>query len=224
MDRASTIATNIHLLGYDILPNILNPHEIQGLIQVLGNPEGPGKRDVLSIAAVGALAISSRLLDLVGACIPGKPRAVRGLYFDKSPDTNWAVTWHQDVTLVVKGQAEVAGFGPWSIKDGMPHVQPPANLLEQMVTVRFHLDDCDENNGALHVLVGSHCFGRATPADIKHLSNECDEYICRVPAGGAMFMRPLLLHCSKRSQSNRHRRVLHIEYAGFDLPKPLEWC
>jgi hypothetical protein len=31
-------------------------------------------------------------------------------------------------------------------------------------------------------------------------------------------MRPLLLHASGRSTSQRHHRVLHIEYAAFALP------
>ena len=44
-----------------------------------------------------------------------------------------------------------------------------------------------------------------------------------VPVGGALVMRPLLLHASRRSQSGWHRRVLHIEYAGCDFPEPLQW-
>src|SRR6516164_5063036 len=209
MDQASKIQSTVNLLGYDILPNVLTAAEVQDLIHALGRPEGAGIRGVLDIPLVAALAVSSRIMDLVSACIPGTPRAVRTIYFDKSSDTNWSVGWHQDVTLAVKAKEDVPGFGQWSIKDGVPHVQAPANLLEQMVTIRLHLDDCDETNGALRVLMGSHCFGRVTTADMKHLSLECPEYICRVPSGGALLMRPLLLHCSRRSQDNRHRRVLH---------------
>ena len=54
----------------------------------------------------------------------------------------------------------MAEFGPWSVKDGVPHVQAPAEYLEQMLAVRLHLDDADEENGALRVLVGSHRLGR----------------------------------------------------------------
>ena len=36
-------------------------------------------------------------------------------------------------------------------------------------------------------------------------------------------MRPLLLHASARSTTDRHRRILHIEYAGFPLPEGLRW-
>jgi hypothetical protein len=36
-------------------------------------------------------------------------------------------------------------------------------------------------------------------------------------------MRPLLLHASSPSINPQHRRVIHIEYTGVDLPHELEW-
>jgi Phytanoyl-CoA dioxygenase (PhyH) len=210
-------------LGFEIVPRVLSPIQVEELLSVLGAVGGPGRRGVLGVPAVAQVARSNDLLSLVGPWVSGRVRPVRAIYFDKTPDVNWAVAWHQDLTLAAKGRAEVPGFGPWTVKDGVPHVQAPAHLLEQMLSLRLHLDDCDEANGALWVLAGSHKFGRADLATIKGLSQECPERLCRVNAGGATLMRPLLLHCSRRSQVNRHRRVLHIEYAGFDLPEPLEW-
>jgi ectoine hydroxylase-related dioxygenase (phytanoyl-CoA dioxygenase family) len=96
-------------------------------------------------------------------------------------------------------------------------------FLQQMLTIRLHLDDCDENNGALRILTGSHKFGLIGAEHILGLIKECPDLLCRVTARGALVIRPLVLHASSRSQSNRHRRVLHIEYAGFELPHPLEW-
>jgi ectoine hydroxylase-related dioxygenase (phytanoyl-CoA dioxygenase family) len=148
---------------------------------------------------------------------------VRAIYFDKSAEANWLVPWHQDLTIAVRDAAEVPGFGPWSTKDGIPHVQPPAELLERMLTVRLHLDDADATNGALRVLPGSHRFGRLPPERIKELRGEQPEFLCASRAGDALLMRPLLLHASSRSTSPRHRRILHIEYAAFDLPKELRW-
>ena len=155
--------------------------------------------------------------------LPPSPRPVRALYFDKSPGANWLVAWHQDLTLAVRTRVEVQGFGPWSIKDGVQHVQPPVGLLEQMLTVRLHLDDCDETNGALRVLPGTHRLGRLDAERIRELREEHSEVVCKVAAGGVLLMRPLLLHASARSQSTRHRRMLHIDYAGFGLPEPLGW-
>jgi ectoine hydroxylase-related dioxygenase (phytanoyl-CoA dioxygenase family) len=155
--------------------------------------------------------------------LPIEPVPVRGLLFDKSADANWLVVWHQDLTLAVRERCEAPGFGPWSVKDGVPHVQAPAECLAQMVAVRLHLDDADEHNGALRVLAGSHRFGRLSPARIDELRRELREVVCTAAAGDALLMRPLLLHASSRSASERRRRVLHIEYAGFQLPAGLEW-
>lgn len=217
------IPQRVDLLGFEIVPKVLNSAEVEELKSALGELHGPGRRGVLNVPAVARLACSPGVLDLVRRYLPREPRAVRAIYFDKSPEANWAVAWHQDLTLAVKVRAEVPGFGPWSVKEGVPHVQPPVQLLQEMLTVRLHLDDCDELNGALRVLEGSHRFGRSDLGAIQGLRYECPEHLCRVSAGGAMLMRPLLLHCSRRSQSERHRRVLHLEYAGFELPAPLQW-
>ena len=133
------------------------------------------------------------------------------------------MAWHQDLTIAVTHQADVPGFGPWSTKDGVVHVQPPVELLQDMITLRLHLDDTDESNGALKVLPGSHVHGRLAAADIERLRGSISEEICRAQRGDALLMRPLILHASGRSTSDRHRRILHIEYAGNDLPDGLHW-
>jgi hypothetical protein len=38
-----------------------------------------------------------------------------------------------------------------------------------------------------------------------------------------MVMRPLLVHASNRSISNKRRRVVHIEFSKVKLPPPLYW-
>jgi hypothetical protein len=48
--------------------------------------------------------------------LPAQPRPVRSIYFDKTPETNWMVAWHQDLTLSVRDRIDVAGFGPWSVE------------------------------------------------------------------------------------------------------------
>ena len=92
-----------------------------------------------------------------------------------------------------------------------------------MLTVRLHLDAADEGNGALRVLPGTHRLGRLSPAQIQEQRAGQADVLCTVVAGDALLMRPLLLHASGRSTSERHRRVLHIEYAGFALPDRLQW-
>lgn len=209
--------------GFAIAPQVLDKAEREELIEQLGPASGAGRRGILELPPITKLARSEQLLNLVRPHLSAQPRPVRGIYFDKTADTNWLVTWHQDLTIAVRDKINVPGFGPWSVKDGVPHVQPPVPLLEQMLTVRLHLDDCSESNGALHVISGSHNSGRLLAADIQQIRTQQLATVCSVAAGDALLMRPLLLHSSGRSRTTGHRRVIHIEYASFALPQGLHW-
>lgn len=148
-------------------------------------------------------------------------RLVRAIFFDKVPGANWSVPWHQDLTIAVKERVEVSGYDPWSLKDGVVHVQPPISVLEAMVTVRIHLDDCFEDNGPVRVKSGSHLHGRIAESQIGSWNGI--EVSCVGGAGSVLLMRPLLLHASSPATNPSHRRVLHLEYAAYELVKPLEW-
>jgi len=210
-------------LGFARIPAVLDATELSDLLTALGPTTGPGRRGLLSNPSVAALASSRTLLDLVRPHLPAPPVPTRAIFFDKSPDTNWLVPWHQDLTIALREQRDVPGFGPWSTKDGIPHVQPPIPFLEQMLTVRLHLDPTDASNGALRILPGSHRSGRLDPAQIQQWRERQPEFPCTAAAGDVLLMRPLLLHASARSTTDRHRRILHIEYAGFPLPEGLHW-
>ncbi len=214
---------SIERSGFAMLQGILDAEERRVLLAELGDAEGAGRRGVLAAPAVAALARSPKVLDLVRPHLPAEPLPVRAIYFDKSPGSNWLVPWHQDLTLAVRERRECPGFGPWSVKEGIPHVQPPVGLLERMLTIRLHLDDADESNGALRVLPGTHREGRLSAERIRELRAEIPEHLCSAAKGDALLMRPLLLHASGRSTGAGRRRVLHLEYEGFDLPGGLEW-
>ena len=150
-------------------------------------------------------------------------RPIKLTIFDKTPHANWKVPWHQDLTISVQKQRDVPGFGPWTIKDGVPHVQPPVTVLEHVIAVRVHLDDTPSENGALRILPGTHKLGRLSEQQIASLRRQ-QEVVCPVPAGGAMLMSPLLLYASSASESPAHRRVLHFEFRAALLPGGLEWA
>jgi len=215
-------ASDLDVLGFAIVPQVLDQAACEALRDLLGDAEGAGTRGILRMPEVVRLA-ESLLADLVRPHLPTKLLPVRGIYFDKRPETNWLVAWHQDLTLALKERVEVPGFGPWSVKEGVPHVQPPVGLLEQMLSVRLHLDDADSTNGALRVLPGTHRLGRLNAEAIQSCRETRAEVSCEAKIGDVLLMRPLLLHASSRSTSERRRRVLHIEFAGFDLPAPLAW-
>jgi hypothetical protein len=209
--------------GYVIIPKILSADEIQRLATALGTPDGAGRRGLLTDPIVAHFAHLPKFIDLVRPHLPAEPRPVRAIYFNKTAEANWLVAWHQDLTIAVRERVELPDFTAWSVKDGIPHVQPPVEFLQNMLTIRLHLDDCDETNGALRVLAGTHKFGRVPAEDIEELRSTHPEHLCTLSAGDVMLMRPLLLHASSRSQGLKPRRVLHLEYAGFTLPAELAW-
>ncbi len=174
----------------------------------------PAVRDAVQSASIRSLVEPV----LKPGCFP-----VRGILFDKTPGANWKVPWHQDLSIAVREKIAVPGFGPWSVKAGVPHVQPPAAILEQMLTLRLHLDDCDETNGPLRVLPGSHQTGKLSAASIRDWCERCAPISCPLPRGGALLMRPLLLHASSSAVSPAHRRVVHIEWAAQELHGGLQW-
>lgn len=150
---------------------------------------------------------------------------VRSILFDKPAGANWKVAWHQDLTLAVRDRHDVPGYGPWSVKEGVPHVQPPVEFLQRMITLRVHLDDTGEENGALRVIQGSHAQGRLTAAAIADWRSKGAERLCTAAAGEALLMKPLVLHASSPAVVPRHRRVIHLEFAPKGLlPEPLDWA
>jgi len=213
----------VHDQGIRQLPRVLTAAECTDYAAILAPLAKAGDRQLLSIPAIARLANSARLLNTVAPYLPDRPRLVRAIYFDKSPAVNWLVPWHQDLTIAVREKLDVSGYGPWSIKDGIPHVQPPVAVLESMITLRIHLDDTDETNGALRVLPGTHRRGKLNAAEISLAREHMTELLCAATQGDAYLMRPLLLHASSRSTSDRHRRVLHFEYAGGELSGGLNW-
>ena len=154
---------------------------------------------------------------LVAGLLSDRAVAIGCTVFDKSSRSNWLVPWHQDRAIAVNRRADVAGFGPWSIKGGVHHVEPPADVLDRILIVRVHLDRCDGENGALRVLPGSHRRG------VVSRRPAVDPVDCPVGRGGALVMRPLLWHASPKADQPSHRRVVHVGFAGFELPDPLDW-
>jgi hypothetical protein len=220
--------------GFAVVEHVVDAETISSLLHALatirldGASQRAGKafgiRNLLNVVPVAReLAQSSACRRLVEPILGNSARVVRGVYFDKHRDANWKVAWHQDLSIAVRERIDVEGYGPWSIKAGVPHVQPPVAVLENMLTVRLHLDDADETNGALRVLSGTHKHGRLDAHQIEYWKQHDTAVTCTVKSGGAVVMRPLLLHSSTTAATPRHRRVLHFEYAAVDLPRGLKW-
>ncbi|MCL6250408.1 phytanoyl-CoA dioxygenase family protein [Altererythrobacter sp. KTW20L] len=160
---------------------------------------------------------------MAGQVLGPGTQPVRAVLFDKSPGANWQLDWHQDRTIAVKARHNVPGFENWNVKQGMVHVEPPYDLLANMVTVRVHLDPVDERNGVLEVVAGSHRCGRISEAAIPRFVTEGPIRNCLAEKGDCWFYRTPILHRSARSRSSARRRVLQIDYSADPLPEPLAW-
>lgn len=215
--------------GFEIIENVLSAQEAAQFRFLLSSlklkPLRGGIRRIEQVVPeVATLARSSKLLAIAQKHLTGQPHLVRAIYFDKSPDNNWFVTWHQDRTVAVSDRFEMEGWGPWSLKSGAWHVQPPIEVLEKMITIRVHLDSATTSNGCLKIARGSHRLGLlASDGVLEQIDKNRVEY-CEALAGGAVVMRPHVLHASEKSISNAPRRVLHFEYSIYQLPEGIAWA
>ena len=210
--------------GYAIVPEAVSLKKLAHLRAAISElPAAHAHRNLLTRPAIQEFALSAKALALITPILGPTAFPVRGILFDKLPGANWKVAWHQDLSIAVKEKHAVSGYGPWSIKDGVPHVQPPAVILENMLTLRLHLDDCFEDNGPVRVLPGSHVKGILSAEQIQMLRTRLPEIATVTAAAGVLLMRPLLLHASSPATTATHRRVIHIEYASGALVSPLEW-
>lgn len=239
LERLANWRASIERDGYAIVPHVIDAEQVARWIDATSalaensgsgvlHREGEvyGVRDLLTrVPEVRRVAESTQVMEIVSAVIGPGAFAVRALFFDKTPTTNWNLPWHQDVTIAARERREVPGFGPWTLKAQIPHAHAPGELLARMITVRIHLDPCGPENGPMRVLPGSHAHGRLAPGEV-------DSWVCRarelavdcvVPAGGAVIMRPLILHASAAATGEGHRRVVHLEYAAEELPGGLNW-
>jgi ectoine hydroxylase-related dioxygenase (phytanoyl-CoA dioxygenase family) len=214
--------------GFTTIDPYLTLDSVDLLIKAIDDlnlsPGRAGIRNLLELTpGIRKFAQSQEICSLVEPILGDKVRVVRGIFFDKQPTANWKVPWHQDVTIAVKNRLALDGYHPWSIKAGVHHVQPPTAILEQMLTVRIHLDRTDESNGALKVIPGSHCQGKLNDMEIDLWKQLSSGISCNLEPGGVLLMRPLLLHASSMATISSHRRVIHLEYASHPLPSGLEW-
>jgi ectoine hydroxylase-related dioxygenase (phytanoyl-CoA dioxygenase family) len=219
--------------GFAVLENVYSPGEINLILAAIDEAEQSNSsfrrtRDLFAIRRVlkeipslAPLLFNQKLKQLINA-FGSKYFLIKSIYFDKPERSNWFVAWHQDLTISVERQVEFPGFTHWTKKFDQYAVQPPVNILESSIIIRIHLDNADENNGALKVIPGSHSKGvlRAETIDFELTKSQT----CPVEAGGILLIRPLLMHASDRTISNNRRRVIHLEFNSIELPGELEWA
>src|SRR5262245_51026818 len=111
--RSCTVAEH----GFVIVSQAIDESTLSTLAAAVGECSGPGRRGLAALPDVAAWSRSDALREMLRPHFSQPPRLVRALLFNKSPDANWYVTWHQDLTIAVRKRIDVPGFGPWSVKD-----------------------------------------------------------------------------------------------------------
>jgi ectoine hydroxylase-related dioxygenase (phytanoyl-CoA dioxygenase family) len=207
--------------GFAIIPGCLDDLSIKRLSESLDDTQY-GQRNLLREPVIQELARSQEVRPVIESVLGPNCFAVKGILFNKTQKSNWKVPWHQDLTIAVQERIEAEGFGPWTIKRGVLNVQPREDVLRGILAIRIHLDANDHQNGPLRVMPGSHKHGRLTAEQIANW-DKSGSVECLVPKGGALLMRPLLLHASSACLLPKSRRVIHLEYSSADLPNGLRW-
>jgi len=152
--------------------------------------------------------------------LPSSAVAIQAIAFDKTPDTNWKVAWHQDLMFPFADKVSSPGYELPSCKSGVHYARPPLNVLEDLLAVRLHLDDCGEANGPLRVSPGTHRQGIIPSSEAANQAATNGDIPCLALNGEVLLMRPLLLHASSQATLPGHRRVLHVVYhSGRTLPE-----
>ena len=218
--------------GYAVINNVYTPDQINSIIAIINSANQNYSafrktKDLFAIRSflqtipsIHEILWNEGVLQLIKDLFGKDYFIIKSIYFDKPSQSNWFVPFHQDLTISVNKKTDIPGYSAWTSKQGQIAVQPPEYILENICTLRIHLDDCDENNGALRIIPGSHKNGvqRARAIPLENTAA-----ICNVKKGGVMIMKPLLMHASSRSTSNQQRRVIHIEFANVMLPEGLQW-
>jgi ectoine hydroxylase-related dioxygenase (phytanoyl-CoA dioxygenase family) len=217
--------------GFAIIPNVIDGEIIKNLLDDLSDlPLNQNKRGVYGVRNLLNLSPKVRefadcniVREIAEKYLGKDAKLVRAIYFDKTENANWKVPWHQDLTIAVREKIETKGFTVWTKKAGIQHVQPPIAFLERMLTLRFHLDDADETNGALKVLPETHKFGRLDATKIQVVKSNNTVTLCVVKKGDCLLMKPLIVHSSSSGTSPNHRRIIHFEFSANNLPNGLQF-
>jgi len=217
--------------GFCILHHVFTKKEVNQMKKILynyfkatGQPEDTHaiRNFLKEVPGLKKLVLNANLLKILRAINPNL-FLTKAIFFDKTQESNWYVTWHQDIMINVTEKTESEGFSGWTKKFGVHGVVPPDEYLKNIITIRIHLDDTNESNGALKVIPGSHN-KRLTDDEINLISQNSIPYISEVNACGIQIMKPLLLHASSKATSQKHRRVIHLEFTSTELPDGLAWA
>ena len=217
--------TRLAQRGYVIASHVVLASEVSTVARAIDRVtvRGAGTRTLLERPWCRALVRRLKARLAAAQLLRADAVAVQCTLFDKTPGRNWLVALHQDLSVPVRARVDAPSFGGWSTKESVVFVQPPVEILEQLLAVRVHIDDCGVDNGPLRVVPGTHRAGRLGAAGTAEARADRGEAVCLAKPGDAVLMRPLLLHASSKARVPSRRRVLHIVFGPPSLPDGVAW-
>ncbi|MEM9949577.1 MAG: phytanoyl-CoA dioxygenase family protein [Cyanobacteria bacterium P01_D01_bin.36] len=218
------LETDFERRGFVLLENVLSSDWLcllQESVEELSLKKA-GTRSLLNTEWCTDLAHHLKTNPQINALLPNNAKAIQSTYFKKSSEHNWLVSTHRDQFIPVKQQVNHPSWTAWTEKEGVTFVRPPIDVLKSLVIVRLHLEDNTVNNGPLRVVPASHQIERTDLVN-DDLASGLERVSCLVPQGGALVMKPLLLHSSPKLQKGE-RRVIHLLYGPSELPNGVEWA
>jgi ectoine hydroxylase-related dioxygenase (phytanoyl-CoA dioxygenase family) len=198
--------------GFEILRSSLPVMKLDELRDDLFQDDNAGERSLLDGRAVRETALYLKQDLIASGHLSPDAVAIQAIAFNKTDATNWKVAWHQDVMFPFAERVRSPGFAVPTVKQGIDYARPPAGILEQLLAVRLHLDDCHETNGPLRISPATHLLGILETATIFSVVTTHGEVSCLAQKGEILLMRPLALHASSQATAPKHRRVLHFFY------------
>ncbi len=212
---------NLQDHGCCLVPSNLSQDALNTLRESLFKDDSAGQRCLLDHPIVRQTAIAlKRELTSTGH-LTSNAVAIQAIAFNKTPDTNWKVAWHQDLMFPFEKEVASEDFNLPTLKQGVHYARPPHSVLRQLLAVRLHLDDCDATNGPLRISPGTHLAGILQTSSISEQIAGHGETTCLAKAGEVLLMRPLTLHASSQATEPKNRRILHLVYhSGEPTPEP----
>jgi hypothetical protein len=213
---------NLQDHGYTLVPSKIPGETLNTLRASLFQDNSAGERCRLDHPFVRETALQMKQELIESGNLPATAVAIQAIAFNKTAATNWKVPWHQDLMFPFARKVTADHFDLPTLKQGVHYARPPESVLNQMLAVRLHLDDCDATNGPLRISPGTHHSGILKTDGIPEQVATHGEITCLARIGEALLMRPLILHASSQATEPKNRRILHFVYHSGD-PIPESW-
>ena len=90
-------------IGFTIIESIYSKEEIDEILKYLNDREISGQFGVREILfknpEIKSIVFNENLINIIEQISPKCTKSIKSIYFDKPPNSNWVVNWHQDLTI-----------------------------------------------------------------------------------------------------------------------------